>query len=410
MNRKTIEFVRIILNIQLNHLIFVAVAVSLMGVIGYSNSYLLFWVVTGIVPVFLYFWRVKVKKIAVFFTGMCVLLAVGVLLPLDIIRKLLTAGMIIVYCIFTVRKKLTERPELVELVSPAVFVVIIGAMTFKNHIYTGQCFGIAWGYLIGYFLYHFMTVYLNFVNINENSASNMPEKELFAQGVKQVGVFTGITIGIAWITSNTDWVAKIVTTIGEWIKSFLKYIFAGIAGAIEEESVPEAPVADMGQDEGMFEPVEYSELWLKIQEILEALYYVIVFVVLVAIVFVGVRLIVRFVKENFTKVGKKKTDKEILSNLDIRESCRGETFKKEKRGLFDFLSNEQRIRAIYKKKVLQEKAKIVGEASSEGLTYLTAKECCEKIEDLGLRTVYEKARYSGEKVTGEDVRRAGKLR
>ena len=408
MSRKAIAFARIILNIQLNHLIFVAAAVSLMGVIGSSDSHLLFWIGTGIVPVFLYFWRVKVKKIAVFFIGMCALLTVGVVLPLDIFMKFLTIGMILLYCIFTVRKKLTERPELVELVSPAVFVLVIGAMTFKNHIYTGQCFGIAWGYLIGYFLYHFMTEYLNFVNINENSASNMPEKELFTQGVKQVGVFTGITIGIAWITSNTDWIAKIVTAFGGWIKGFLKYIFAGIAGAIEEESVPEAPVVDMGQDEGIFEPVEYSELWLKIQEILEALYYVIVFLILVAIVFFGVRLIVHFVKENFTKIGKKKANKEILSNQDIRESCREEVSKKEKRVLFDFLSNEQRIRAIYKKKVLQEKVKIVGEAGPEGLAYLTAKECCDKIEAAELKEVYEKVRYSSEKVTGEDVRRVKK--
>ena len=187
--------------------------------------------------------------------------------------------------------------------------------------------------------------------------------------------------------------------------AFLKYIFSGISGAIVEESAPPAPVVDTGETD-MFEPVEYSELWLKIQELLEWLYRILIFVIIVAILYYGIRTLIRFVKENFTKVGKQKEAKTILSNQDIRESCSGEDVKKEKRNFLGFLSSEQRIRTIYKKKMLQEKAKIVGEAGPEGLAYLTAKECCEKIAAADLKQVYEKVRYSAEKVTSEDVKRA----
>lgn len=405
MSRKTIAIARIILNIQLNHLIYIAGAVAAMGLLGMPSHYLLLWVVSIIVPLLMYYLRIKTKAIWAFFAGLISIFVVSLFLPLSIVPKLFFSAMVFVYAMFSIRKKMTENPEQVELVSPAVFIVLIGTMTIKSHGYLSVCYGIAWAYLIGYFLHHFMFEYLKFVDINENSASNMPEKELFLHGVQQVGVFTGIVIVLSSFTSSTNWLAKMLSVIGDWIMAFLKYIFSGISGAIVEESAPSAPVVDTGEAE-MFEPVEYSELWLKIQELLEWLYRILIFILVAAILYYGIKTIIQFVKENFTKVGKQKEAKTILSNQDIRESCEVEATNKEKRKFLDFLSNEQRIRTIYKKKVLREKTRILGEAGPEGLAYLTAKECCDKIEAADLKQVYEKVRYSSEKVTSEDVKRA----
>lgn len=406
MSRKTIAIARIILNIQLNHLIFIAAVVAAMGLLGMPNHYLLLWIGSGIVPLFMYYLRVKTKQIWVFFVGLIAIFTVSLLLPLNILPKLFISAMVFVYAAFAIRKKMTENPEIVELVSPAVFIVLIGVMTIKSHNYIGVCYGVAWAYLIGYFIYHFMTEHLKFVDINENSASNMPEKELFYHGIGQVGIFTGIVFLLSSLTSSTNWLAKMLSVIGDWLIDFLRYILAGVSGAIAEESAPQAPVVDTGDEVDMFGPVEYSDLWLKIQELLEWLYRILIFVIIAAILYYGSRAIIRFVKDNFTKVGKKKEAKTILSNQDIRESCNTEKSKEEKKSFLGFLSNEQRIRTLYKKKMLQEKARIVGEAGPEGLAYLTAKECCDKIEAAELKNVYEKVRYSGEKVTGEDVRRA----
>ena len=406
MSRKRIAIARIILNIQLNHLIFVAAVVAAMGLLGMPTHHLLLWLASGIVPLLMYYLRIKTKAIWAFFVGLIAIFAMSLLLPLSILPKLFMSAMVFVYAMFAIRKKMTEKPEIVELVSPAVFIVLIGAMTIKSHSYMSLCYGIAWAYLIGYFIYHFMTEHLKFVDINENSASNMPEKELFFHGIGQVGIFTGIVILLSSLTSSTNWLAKLLSKIGDWVMDFLRYILAGVSGAIVEESAPSAPAVDTGTETDMFGPVEYSDLWLKIQELLEWLYRILIFVIIVAILYYGSRAIIRFVKENFTKVGKKKEAKTILSNQDIRESCSGSDLKKEKKSFLSFLSNEQRIRTLYKKRMLQEKARIVGEAGAEGLAYLTAKECCEKIEAAELKQVYEKVRYSGEKVTGEDVRRA----
>lgn len=406
MSRKIIAIARIVLNIQLNHLVFVVAAVSAMGLLNQENSYLLLWLGCGIVPVYMYALRVKTKRIPTFFAGLIGAVALGFVVPVAVAAKLFLVIMLVVYSALAIRKKMTENPEIVELLSPFVFVALAGGMTIKGHSFSSVVFGLTWVYLVGYFVYHFWTEYLKFVTINEKSASNMPEKELFFQGMKQVGVFTGIAIVLSSLTSSTNWLSKVVSKLGDWLILFLKYVFAGIAGAIVEESAPpSAPVVDSGETD-MFEPVEYSELWLKIQELLEILYKVLIFIIVVAIIYYGTRAIIRFVKTNFTKVGKKPEAITILSNQDIRESCRSEKEKKEKRSFLGFLNNEQKIRTMYKKRMLREKEAIIGEKVQQELSYLTAKECCEKIGAPSLKEAYEKVRYSSEKVTSDDVRRA----
>lgn len=405
MSRKIIATARIILNIQLNHWIFVAAAVSVMGLLGMENSYLLLWLGTGIVPLYTYYLRVTAKKIGIFFVEVFAAVVAGCFVPLTILPKIILISMIIVYVALAIRKKMTENPEIVELLSPFVFVTIVAAATIKGHSYAGQTLGLTWVYLVGFFVYYFLTVYLQFVTINEKSASNMPEKELFIQGMKQVGVFSGIAIVLASLTSNTNWLSKLLSKLGDLVIAFLKYIFSGIGEAIHEESVSQTPSVDTGPEE-IFGAVEYSELWLKIRDLLEIVYKVFIFVLVVAILYYSIRSMIQFVKQNFTKVGKKPEAIQILSNKDIRESCGKEHEKKEKRSLLGFLSNEQRIRTLYKKRVLHEKEKIIGDRVQQELSYLTAKECCEKIEATELKEMYEKVRYSAEKVTSEDVRRA----
>jgi hypothetical protein len=96
--------------------------------------------------------------------------------------------------------------------------------------------------------------------------------------------------------------------------------------------------------------------------------------------------------------------KEITGNQDIRESCEIEMRNGEERNWFSFLNNSEKIRKMYRKRILRNKSSIVGDLSAEELTYLTAKECCDKIHADRLKLIYEKARYSNETITAEDVK------
>jgi hypothetical protein len=403
MSRRVISIFKNYLVIQLNHLVFVAAAISSLGLLSVQRSYWLLWVLAVVVPIGMYVARVKTNTIVSFFAYHILFLVAGLIVPVSILPKLILIAMMIVYFVLSFRKKITETPELLDQVSPAAFVIVIGAMTFKNHAYVSQCVAIAWIYLVLYFLMHFLSVHLYFVEIQEQSASNMPEQELLFQGLKQVGVFTGITCFFAAIASNPNWISKILDVLKSWVMVLLKAIFSGVSEGIIEESAQSQPAPD-GSMGDMLPKAEYSELWLRILEILEVVYDIIIFILIVGIIYFGIRSAIRFVKENFGNANKRNEAKKILSNQDIRESCRTEVKKKSRKSFLGFLNNEQRIRTIYKKKVLREKDKIIGEKQEQALSYFTAKECCEKMEASLLKEAYEKARYSGQEITSEDVR------
>ena len=69
------------------------------------------------------------------------------------------------------------------------------------------------------------------------------------------------------------------------------------------------------------------------------------------------------------------------------------------------MNNRQKVRKIFRKRVLKNKKFLVGDRTEKQLEYLTAKECCERLSEQKLKIAYEKARYSNEEITAEDIRR-----
>ena len=104
-------------------------------------------------------------------------------------------------------------------------------------------------------------------------------------------------------------------------------------------------------------------------------------------------------------VKKNDENEELQTGIDIRETCVIEKNKKEAADWFAFLKPREKVRKIYRKQVLKHKKDIIGENSSENLAYMTAEECCDKLSLEDLKLIYEKARYSAEEISAEDVKR-----
>ena len=107
----------------------------------------------------------------------------------------------------------------------------------------------------------------------------------------------------------------------------------------------------------------------------------------------------------------KEENEELQTGIDIRETCIIEKNKKEAADWFAFLKPREKVRKIYRKQILKHKKDIIGENSPENLEYMTAEECCDKISSADkvsikdLKLIYEKARYSAEEISAEDVKR-----
>ena len=134
-----------------------------------------------------------------------------------------------------------------------------------------------------------------------------------------------------------------------------------------------------------------------------------IFILFCIAIFVAILYIVRkmycFLQANFF-AGKRIETPNLDSRQDIREKCTLERTRKTGRHRSLFLNNREKIRRLYRNKMLKNKWSLIGDKDVRQLRHMTAAECCEKLSEDTLRHAYEKARYSPEKITGEDVRLA----
>ena len=189
--------------------------------------------------------------------------------------------------------------------------------------------------------------------------------------------------------------------VGEWIVNMLRAFFSmfdfGVIEEVEKPLPDKMEVHTNGIGEAIL-PEFVLEIIAKIATII-AVVGVIAFVVFVVVV------IYRFLRKYFQKVEKEK--KIVLNTIgDIREQCKISEKKRERNLFVGFLNNRDKVRKLFRKTIVKQKSQIIGTLSEEQLRFVTAKECCEKIQAEGLKQIYEKARYSDEEITAEDVRKA----
>ena len=95
---------------------------------------------------------------------------------------------------------------------------------------------------------------------------------------------------------------------------------------------------------------------------------------------------------------------------DVREKCEIERKGRSLRELLNSFSEEEKIRRLYKKTVIANRKKINGiTETTKELGFYTAHECAEKLNRERMGEIYDKARYSQETCSAEDVREMKKL-
>jgi hypothetical protein len=124
------------------------------------------------------------------------------------------SGAIIPVCIFSFAIPfgyyfITHRTQ--KLLYSPLFILFLQLMSIIEKIMKKNdweiCYLIiAFVYIIGYFLAYFVNQYVEFLQLNKSSASNIPEQDMLQSGVKQTLVFGSITTFVLWLSINFDWV------------------------------------------------------------------------------------------------------------------------------------------------------------------------------------------------------------
>ncbi len=389
----------------INHWALISIAITLMGVGGSEKTQLPFWCALYIVPVCLYFIRAYIRNVYLFFALHIMMLAFIAYIPSSIEMKVIMIVMTLFYVITSAKIRLSEGEE-EPLFVPAFSICLISACCILNEILAGKAWSkyyvlIFFVYIIGYFFYHFMSHYISFISVNKNSASNIPEREIFVSGMKQTGVYVAAGCMILVCSINIEWLTYIVRIVGSILAMLLRFL---ISFFNSEESEPMTmPQEDGAKPDmmGFLEPGETHPFWIILQEIAIVVFCV---AIVAAAIYGAVKLYQYLINRFYAPRRKKKI--EVQMGQDIRENCDIEIKRNRGLGVFAFLNNKERVRKIYRKRILKHKNDIIGDRDIQVLGYVTAKECCDIISAKSLKQIYEKARYSKESISAEDIKLA----
>ncbi len=405
MKQKAIEIGNSILILFMNHWVVVSLAMFFMSLGGFETPYFGLWAFLFVLPVFLYFVRSYIHNFYLFFL-IHIGLMIGVCsLPINIALKIVMAVMFLFYVALSIKTRLSNAAEEVVFV-PAASVGIIGAVYIFHDFLIRKDWGIYYIlslllYLTGFFFYFFMSQYISFVSVNQNSASNIPEREIFLSGIKQTGIYVAGGIFLLLLGANMEWLGYLLGILKAGLAAVLRFLFSFIE--YEAPEMNTMPREDgKGPDFGAFmEPGEPHPFWEFLGNVTMILVFAGLAVLLVVLVVKGYQ----YLKKCFYAPKKPKEEK-VKVNQDIRENIQMEGRENRTLNLFSFLDNKERVRKIYRKRILKSKSSIIGDLNTNELQYFTAKECCDKISAQNLKQIYEKARYSGEEITFDEVKMA----
>lgn len=403
------------LTAQMNHWIFFPLVMTATGVamqlaelpVEGAPDFLL-WAVCGLIPIACFLIRNYVERFWLF--GLChgILLAAVILCsgPIDLAGTIVCVICAAAYILYSFTLRLKENTDVysgaIHPVTALVFSVGANYLFHKqeempdwDRYYLFILIGVFACYLIIYYLKH----YLNFLMVNRSSAGYLPAREILHSGIGFVLPYTLIGVLILSLSLNVEWLEPILRVI----KAILRPILVFLIGLLPDgsDSVEGlAPVENMPQDNSGsgLPPGETFWLW----EVLEYAAVILFFCGCVYVLIRALKWFIRYLK------GISGHRTEIVTGqadvFDVREKCTIERKESGKKGvgLFQRFTPVERIRRLYKKRVLS--GSRVSE-DRETLNYRTARECGNILSLPDMAEIYEQARYSDSEITAEDVRR-----
>lgn len=408
-----ITLLRELLVTQMNHWalfpLYSMAAVILSDITKTGKPRILLWLVLGAVPFALYLGRCRLGKFRSLFAlhfGVIVLMC---LLPSEHIVFRILYGLIgICYVIYSCylwsstdhRKDIKFYP----LLTVALSVICLYVLHFQGHTEWDTTYVSLLIFVLGvYFVVYYIEQYQNFLTVNNSSAGHLPASEMFRSGMGLVLGYTGIGTIILLLFSHRNWLRGILNTLKTLLILSLNWILSLFPQNSENivEEIPEEALTVMDGTSGM----EFADETFWFWNVLE---YVIELAFLAFLVFALIKLalfLTRFIKtklKGFSKDELKTSEEEVL---DVREKCN--IIKNQNRRLklpFLNLSPAERIRSYYKKRILASRSEFPQGGETQ-LNLYTARESSRLLSREEIAFIYEKARYSNEECSSEDVKR-----
>lgn len=408
MNLKKVQFVNEILIQQLNHWSIFPIALAIMGISVnplLKDSGLLIWFVCSLFPFALFLIRDRVQQILPFILLHILMIGIAAFVPLKYEdHRFLCVATAIYYVINSIRlryKKNTLYSLPIQL-QVAIGISLVSMIVFQKDVATEK-----WLYyytiplivvIALFFIVFYIQRYLEFLNVNKSSAGILPARDMFRSGLLLVMGYTTFTVVVLVFIMNiksfSAWGQAIKNAFMEFLRWLISLLPESDKTYIPTEEETSQVAGSLFADSG------------RTYFIWELLQYIFLLALAIGVVVLLVKLIlklIQFVQGRFRTTPKREVEEEEF--VDFREKVEIEKSPvRKKQTIFDAFSPKERIRKLYKKKLLAS-AYRMSEAERGRLEINTAKEWEDFLKTNGMAAIYEAARYSAEELTADDVKR-----
>ncbi len=252
-----------------------------------------------------------------------------------------------------------------------------------------------------YFIIIYIQRYIDFLNVNKSSAGYLPATEMFRSGFGLAIGYTVLGVALMTVLASGPWLGQLGASVKRLFLNLLKWLVAKLRGAAAEDELP----TDQGSGTapGFLPDFKLNDtFWLW-----NVLEYALIFLLLAALLIVFVRALIKLIQylQRLALSRMSVPDAEGEDAFDIHEKCEPDDRQgKRKQKRWNPFSYSDRIRRLYKRKLLSSTGRMTPE-ESRMLGIYTAREWEHRLATQGMASLYEQARYSGQEMTAEDVKR-----
>lgn len=411
MKNRKLDLLRELLTEQMNHWLLFPMALMVMGLSGrYSRQggpAVALWALCGLLPLLFFIIRDRFHR---FFTFLLLHLAVTVpvvLLPTDhSINHFLYVACAVGYMIHSYYIRLKRDSPYTTPIHPGIGMMLAAASIMLQH-YQGEK---GWDFyyvsgLVGalalYVLILYIQQYQDFLAVNESSAGHLPAAEMFRSGFLLVLCYVVLGAVFLLLCANIGNFGSLWAMVKGWLRNLLSRL---VSLPVQEEQVDQLmPEMEMPMDDfnAQLPEAKGPFLFWQILEIVALVFMTVALVVFAVRLLIAVILLIR--KRFAQALGRSKGGQEVEEDMDFREKCGVTAIPLKRRSLTDFLSPAQRIRRLFKKRLLAD-VHFLAEGKPQRLGLYTPRECGERLEEEQMAKIYEQVRYSDIEATTDTLR------
>lgn len=412
MRIRHINFLNEILIEQMNHWMLFPGVLTVVCLVerykGHAGVYFLLWAICGLFPLMFYFIRFRARG---FFASLISHLTAAAPIPFCIYLLngstafIICAASAVGYMIYSLWICLFEDKPYTAPIHPfAGFLSAAASLLLLRYqeISGWDIFFVlplVWTLAL-YALTLYIRKYLEFLSVNESSAGYLPAKDMFHSGFALASTFVVICTVFLLLVVNIGNYNSLFSGLKEQGYYLLKDRFTLQQKQTDRPPMEEAQMSGM-ENPPQIEQKEDSGLGWSILE--TALYGIVSLALSLAIVIFLLRLI-KFLRHGFGHRQRWQiSEQELEEDLDVREKCGIESVPLKRRRMTELLSPAQRIRRLYKKRVLAS-ARELTDGNLHKLRIFTPKECGRRLEEEQMAQIYEQVRYSDREATADTLR------